>query len=113
MGSRNARIANNQSLSRAINERLAEWQERQAAPTEKHMFFCECGEETCRERVCLTLEEYEAVRASPVRFAVVPGHSFPEAEQIVGRFVDYLVVEKYDDVRVIVERTDPRRASGA
>lgn len=114
MGSRNVRIAENQALFRAMNERMAVWDERQEAPAnERHLFFCECGEETCHERVCLSLPDYETVRESPVRFAVLPGHLFPEAERVVEERDGYLVVEKYDDVRSIVERSNPRWASGA
>jgi hypothetical protein len=37
-------------------------------------FLCECGERRCTELVRLTLEEYEQIRAEPLRFFVVPGH---------------------------------------
>jgi hypothetical protein len=107
-------FAKNQALFRAMNERMAGWDERREAPAnEPHLFFCECGEQTCHERVCLTLAEYETIRESPVRFAVLPGHLFPEAERVVDERDGYLVVAKYDDVRSIVERTYPRPASGA
>jgi hypothetical protein len=109
MGSRNVRIAENQALFRAMNDRMAVWDERREAPAdEAHLFFCECGEPTCLERVHLTLAEYAAIRESPVRFAVLAGHVFPEAEKIVAERDGYLVVEKYDDVRAIVERMHTR-----
>jgi hypothetical protein len=37
-------------------------------------FVCECGLLACTEVVALSRDEYEAVRASPVTFLVVPGH---------------------------------------
>jgi hypothetical protein len=36
-------------------------------------FFCECGDSRCAERIRLTLGEYEAIRAMPGRFLVLPG----------------------------------------
>lgn len=114
MGSRNASIAENQALFRAMNERMARWDERQEAPAaERHLFFCECGAPTCYERAHLTLAEYAEIRKSPVRFVVLPGHSFPEAEQIVAGRDGYLIVEKYEDVRGIVEQMDERWAPGS
>jgi hypothetical protein len=37
-------------------------------------FFCECGDSRCTERIRLTFGEYEAIRAMPGRFLVLPGH---------------------------------------
>ena len=110
MESRNARIAENEALFRAINERMTAWPERRAAPaTEKLGFYCECGDPTCFERICLTGPEYELVREDPGHFAVVAGHVFPEAERVVEEHEGYVVVQKNEDVRGLVERADPRR----
>jgi hypothetical protein len=56
----------------------------------------------------LTRAEYESVRSEPARFAVLPGHVFSEAERVIEEHDGYLIVEKNEDVRGIVE-TDPRR----
>jgi hypothetical protein len=111
MGARRTRrIAKNQALFRTINEAVMVWPERRAAPaTEKQMFYCECGDAKCFERVHLTRPEYEAIRADSARFAVVPGHVFPNAEYVVEAHRDYAVVEMVEDARGILEQTDPRR----
>jgi hypothetical protein len=57
----------------------------------------------------LTRAEYESVRSEPARFAVLPGHVFSEAERVIEEHDGYLIVEKNEDVRGIVEETDPRR----
>ena len=112
MESRDARIAENESLFREMNERLAAWEERQAAPaTTRHMFFCECANRVCHDRVCLSIPEYEAVRESPVRFAVLPDHVRPDIERVVGEGQGYVVVEKDERVRYILEQSDPRRTA--
>jgi hypothetical protein len=109
---REAQIAHNQAVFRIINERVTAWPERQAAPaTEKLMFYCECGDEHCYERVYLTAEEYEAIRADSSRFAVVNGHVFPEAEDVVAEPNGYEVVEKHEDLDGITERLDPRKGA--
>jgi hypothetical protein len=110
MPSRDERVAENEAMFRVINERLASWSEnREAPPTEKIDFYCECGNKTCFERVRLTNPEYEAIRADAARFAVVPGHVFPDAEHVVEHRHGYLVVEKNEHVRHVVERLAPHR----
>jgi hypothetical protein len=113
MGSRDARIAENEALFRAMNESMAEWDERRDAPaTEKHLFFCECCNRICHERVCLTIPEYTAVRESPMRFVVLPGHVFPDLESVVETREAYLVVEKFERFRRIIDEAAPFRPRG-
>jgi hypothetical protein len=111
MGSRrNRRIAKNQALFRTINEAVTRWPERQATPPwQKLIFYCECGDAKCYDRVYLTGPEYEAIRTDSARFVVVPGHVFPKAERVVEEHDGYSVVEMGEDVRGILEETDPRR----
>ena len=110
MTSRAVRLAENETLVRAINERLTGRPDhRAAAASDKVEFYCECGAPDCFERVSLTGAQYEAVRTDSARFVVAPGHVFTEVEQVVEEHDGYLVVEKKKDVRDIVEQTDPRR----
>jgi hypothetical protein len=112
MVSRLERIALNEAAFRAANERMHAWAERHEGPaTERHMCLCECGDPECDGRLWLTSAEYEAIRLDEMRFAVLVGHVFPEAETVLsendGR---YLVVEKSEEVRAVVEREyGPRR----
>ena len=112
MGSRrNGRIAKNQSLFRMINDAAMRWPDRRdALPSETFAVYCECADPSCYGRMRLTRSEYEAIRAEPTRFALLPGHVFSEAERVVEERDGYLVVEKNEDVRDIVEETDPRKA---
>lgn len=109
MATRKDRIALNEAMFREGNERTSAWEEHQAAPPEQKLsFMCECADPECRERVPLTMPEYERVRADPMHFAIVPGHELPDAENVIERHDDYAVIEKHEDVRGIAERTDPR-----
>jgi hypothetical protein len=77
---------------------------------EESEFLCECGNESCTETIRLDLEEYEAVRASPHRFVMVPGHEDGIGEVTAhanGRFV---VVER-SAFREEAALHDPRRQS--
>jgi hypothetical protein len=87
------RIAENEAAFRALNERISEWPEHQGASASSITFACECGDH-CLEQVRLTRAEYEAVRADPARFTVVPGHEKPDVERVVEQHAGYFVVQK-------------------
>ncbi|HYM64161.1 MAG TPA: hypothetical protein VES61_05730 [Gaiellaceae bacterium] len=107
------RQARNEALLREVNERL-ERVDKQAEsrgwPPEHGLFefHCECGT-GCPEKVQMTIEEYETVRAQDDRFALVPGHENPELEGIVERTERYVVVDKYGEAEAVVS-DDPRGA---
>jgi len=96
MPSLEARLARNEVMFRAINERIRELANRfQEAPGELLSFVCECADETCVERVHLTAAQYDDVRAIPVRFVVVPGHeATPLVERVIYRSEQFLIVRK-------------------
>jgi hypothetical protein len=56
----------------------------------------ECARVDCIDQIEMTLGEYEKIRSSPVRFAVLPDdqHVFPEVELLVERHRRYWVVVK-------------------
>ena len=83
-------------MFRAINERIRELANRfEQSPTEPLAFVCECSDETCVERVHLTTQQYDEVRAIPARFVVVPGHeATPLVERILYRSDTFVIVRK-------------------
>jgi hypothetical protein len=62
------------------------------------------------ERITLTLDEYEGLRAEPNTFAVAPseGHVFPEVESVVAQTERYWVVEKIGAAGRLAASRDPR-----
>src|SRR5579862_8655297 len=109
MDERSGRLAANEAVFRAGNEAIDANRERVRG--EGVPYLCECGAATCFERVVLDPEEYEAIRAHPARFFVVPGHEdLTAGEVVVKKFNRYTVVEKRGEERQVVERTDPRAA---
>jgi hypothetical protein len=108
MDERSARLAKNEAIFRAGNERL----DAIAVDRAEMSYLCECGNDECFQHLTLTHDDYEAVRAHPARFFVVPRHEDLTAGEVVieecGR---YTVVEKLGDERRIVEAADPRAES--
>jgi hypothetical protein len=96
MPSLEARLARNEVMFRAINERIRELANRfEETPGEPLAFVCECADETCVERVHLTTEQYDDVRAIPARFVVMPGHeATPLVERVIYRSEQFLIVRK-------------------
>jgi hypothetical protein len=106
MDERSARLAENEAIFRAGNESI---DKAVGGKLERAPYLCECGEESCFARVVLTPAEYEAVRAHPARFFVVPGHEdLTAGEVVVEQYDRYTLVEKQGQERGIVERRDPR-----
>ena len=106
---RQKRIADNEASFRDINERLEDSLRQVRHTPELLRFICECGDRRCESSVSLTFEEYEAVRRDSRRFAVVPGHVFPETERVVAGNDRYEVVEKRGIAVEVTDAADRRR----
>src|SRR4029453_10480995 len=104
------RVGENQALFRDVNERIEAGKQGRTAWVTISPWGGECLDETCTERIMLTLEEYEELRANPTHFAVVADdkHVAPEAERIVEKHERYWVVEKVGDAAEAAEELDVR-----
>ena len=106
---RRDRIAKNEVVFRDVNERVKQIGDASGDPTnELATFLCECGNAECLERIGMLPSEYEQVRASPVHFAVVPGHEKPDVETIVRKERRFFVVEKLPGEQAVARENDPR-----
>jgi hypothetical protein len=109
MDQRAKRIGLNEALFREVNERVKDINEGFGARLDEAEFVCECGTESCTERVRMTLPEYEDLRSNPTHFAIRPGHEIPDVEDVVLRCDGYVVVEKKPGVpAAVAQETDPR-----
>jgi metal-responsive CopG/Arc/MetJ family transcriptional regulator len=98
----------NEALFRAVNERIED-ASKTVPPEEQLMqFLCECDNKACAEKISATRAEYEAVRAVPTHFIVLPGHEDPEIERVVLQSERFLVVEKQGGAAQEAEKSDPR-----
>lgn len=110
-GEREARIALNESLFRGANERLADWEERDRGDATE-LYFCECANPRCNEKIPVRVADYERIRSDSDRFFVVPGHEIPDVETVAERHDGWVAIEKAPGVKEIIEGTDPRRHGG-
>ncbi|HXH88929.1 MAG TPA: hypothetical protein VNI55_10030 [Gaiellaceae bacterium] len=92
------RIAENESMFRSANERIAVEAEALGFVSDPVSFVCECPDPSCTEIVELTLSEYEDVRTGPTRFFTTPGH-----QALAVQAGAAVVVEERDDM-VIAEK---------
>ena len=100
------RRAGNETLFREANEAIETARQGLASADATTPFLCECEDAACRELVPLQLDEYEAVRASPTAFLIVPGH--PSSGKVVARHEAYHVVEKSGEAAQAAQESDPR-----
>lgn len=105
------RGARTQSLFRDVNERVREINQAFGEILPLSEWICECADEACTQRMGLTHAEYEAVRADPRRFAVLPAddHFFSRIERLVDQSERYWVVEKFGVAGDLAAKVDPRR----
>jgi hypothetical protein len=89
---REERIIENEKLFREVNERVAQLQGSFSGPDPE--WVCECGDETCFEKVTVSIEEYEQVRQRGDWFVILPGHEKLDVERVVRENRAFLVVEK-------------------
>lgn len=102
------RAAENQSLFREVNERVAQLNDGFGVISEITEWLCECADGTCTERIAMTMEEYERIRSDGSRFTVAPGHEVLDVEVVVESTDRYLVVTKIGAGADIARRSDPR-----
>jgi hypothetical protein len=111
MDSDQERRARNEAIFREVNERIEELSRRGGIDEDDSLlpgFICECSSESCTDLLQVSYQQYEAVRESPRRFLVLPGHQDPDVERVVDEYANALVVEKLIDASKIAVEHDPR-----
>jgi hypothetical protein len=111
VGENEQRRARNEALFREVNERIAELETGTGYERDDPLligFVCECPREDCNELLEVTRGQYEAVRANPRQFLVLPGHEDGDIAQVVERHSHYLVVEKMGEAAEIATEQDRR-----
>lgn len=103
---REVRAARNQSLFRAVNEKLVELNEAFSTVTETYAIACECADTKCVETLHILMNDYLAVREDPNRFVVISQHVLPDVERVVSTYDGYSVVEKNVHVAAVTETNE-------
>ena len=68
--------------------------------------LCECVDDRCTERLAVTADDYERVRARPRWFLVRPDHMIPGLERIVWEGDHFVVVEKLGEAGAAAAEAD-------
>jgi hypothetical protein len=96
------RIGLNEAMFREVNERISELAEGFNIGVLDAV--CECGDAECFDRIRIPHADYAALRADPLKFAVVPGHELPDVEHVVEERQGYLVIAKDPGIAAQVAR---------
>jgi hypothetical protein len=106
---RRKRIAGNESLFRAINEKIEDVSHDFGLATQSMAIICECGDISCTQQIEIELQAYEDVRSDPTWFVVVPGHEVADVEDVVAHHPGFDVVCKHKGAgEAVAIATDPR-----
>ncbi|HSH56315.1 MAG TPA: hypothetical protein VK983_05875 [Candidatus Limnocylindrales bacterium] len=96
------RLVENEVMFRDANRQVqqhvkANHRAHQIPESTKLHFYCECSNFHCRDRIIITVKEYEAAHANRKQFITVVGHENPAVESVVDGNAVYTIVEKYVD----------------
>ena len=59
------------------------------------LFYCECADERCRQRILIKPSEYKAIHKNRNCFTIVNGHEIKSVEQVVRQEPEFAVIEKF------------------
>lgn len=99
------RAARNEALFRAVNDNIAELEERHGSVTDELLMVCECADDACTQRLTVDPGTYKRVRQQPRHFLVIPGHERPEIERVIETHGAYFIVEKTGPAGDVAEQT--------
>jgi hypothetical protein len=102
MGYQQDRRAENEALFRTANETIERTAKRQQRPATT--FICECGSESCLEKVEVPHETYRRVRADSDQFLLLPGHENDADEKVVEQHDGYVIVDKTGSDEAVARR---------
>lgn len=92
------RMIENEVIFRQVNENVKDFLtvDNKINTVKKQLFYCECANPDCIEKIELTPAQYTKLHQNDRHFVTVTGHEFPEVEAVVSKEYDIQVVQKYD-----------------
>jgi hypothetical protein len=85
----------NQSLFRAINEKLKVVSDVFEGRDDHHVLACECADLKCIQTLEISPAGYRKVREDDKHFVVLHDHVYSEVERVIDRQPSFEVVEKF------------------
>lgn len=58
-------------------------------------FYCECSDLSCKERILISVHQYDQIHRQRDQFIIKIGHEVPKVESVVEKTKKFLIVEKY------------------
>ena len=106
---RERRLGLNEALFREVNERVRGLNEAFGEVTNRMELVCECADPGCAERITMTVQQYEELRAEPEQFVIAPAHVAPDIEHVVATGEGWEIVRKRPGGPAEIARaSDPR-----
>ena len=99
--------APNEATFRLANEGLEKKADELGFGVARTPYLCECEEHACTKVIELRREEYEAARAHPRRFVMVPGHQ-EDDDRVIEEQDRFTIIEKRGREGDLVAERDPR-----
>ena len=59
-------------------------------------FYCECSDKNCRERIKVSLKNYNKIHKSKDNFMILRGHNVAKIEDVIVKEPEYWVVKKHE-----------------
>lgn len=109
------RLVENEMLFRSTNREVQrrvkdDRLKRDGPDNTKLHFYCECSRFYCRDRIKLTVDEYETATDNEKQFIVLPGHENEAVERVVQRTDHFVVVQKnIDPVKATAHEQNDRK----
>jgi hypothetical protein len=91
----------NQSLFRAINQKLRVVSDVFEGLGGDHVLACECADLECIRTLEISPESYRRIREDDKQFLVLHGHVYPEVERVVDQQPNFEVVETFGQAAAI------------
>jgi hypothetical protein len=104
---RQRRVGLNEAVFREVNEQIEDVARR--FDVNALDLICECGNPLCIERIAMSRNDYEQVRADPLQFAMAPGHEDESVERVIARDKSFHLVRKHEgEPGALAAERDPR-----
>lgn len=94
MAPKDDKLAQNQDMARAANERLQEVAGRRTEDGKIIPFLCECADAACLGRIEVSIDDYFVAHLDSTHYVVMPGHLRVDGEVLVADHGHYELVAK-------------------
>jgi hypothetical protein len=107
---RELRAAQNQMLFRSVNERMLEVGEAAGDGAAPELdFACECADDTCVDKIRLSVLQFLAIESDENQFVVLRGHEDADFEDVIAERDAFLIVAtRGAGAEFVRERSNPR-----